>query len=158
MKKIFSLFIVMLGILSLSSCATYTKNAPVYGIGGNNINTYVKANLDLANAQKVEASVEQKYVLWFIPLIFNGNKTLVSSNRYGHLSKVEGLALYRAQQNGNCDIILEPQFTTESHSFFFGIWRTYNTKVTGWGCNIKGLEEDNLSSGTVVRSAYPSLF
>lgn len=158
MKKILSLILVIVGILSLSSCATFTKNAPIYGIGGNNINTYVKANLDLANAKKVEATVEQKYVLWCLPLIFNGNKTLVSSNRYGRLSKVEGLALYRAQQNGNCDIILEPQFTTESHSFFFGIWRTYKTQVTGWGCNIKGLEEDNIVSGAYSHSTSPKLF
>lgn len=158
MKKILTLILVLAGILSLSSCATYTKNAPVYGIGGNNINTYVKANLDLANAKKVEATVEQKYVLGFIPLIFNGNKTLVSSNRYGRLSKVEGLALYRAKQDGNCDIILEPQFTTESHCFFLGLWRTYKTQVTGWGCNIKGLEEDKYPSESYSHSTSPRLF
>ena len=68
-------------------CATYQKTAPVMGVQSNNINTYVAADLDYANAKKVEATINTKTALWIIPLIKNGKKTFKSSNRYSGLSK-----------------------------------------------------------------------
>ena len=50
--------------------------------------------------------------------------------------------LYRAKENANVDIILEPEFETEKHSWFLGLYRTSSTKVKGWGVNIKGIKYD----------------
>ncbi len=126
----------------LASCASYQKTAPVMGVQSNNINTYVAADLDYANAKKVEAAVTSKTVLGFIQLVKNGNKTLKSSNRYNRLTKSESQALYRAKENSGVDIILEPEFEKEKHSWFFGIYKTSTTKVKGWGINVKGIKED----------------
>ena len=127
----------------LASCASYQKTAPIMGVQSNNINTYVAADLDYANAKKVEATLNKKTVLWFIPLVRNGNKTFKSSNRYSSLSKTESQALYLAKQNSGVDIILEPEFEKEKHSWFFGIFETSSTKVKGWGINVKGIKEDS---------------
>lgn len=114
----------------------------IMSLGNNNINTYVEADLDYANAKKVQASVNTATLFGFIQLERNGNKTLKSANRYKGLSKREAQALYRAKENADVDIILEPEFETEKHSWFFGAYRTSSTKVKGWGVNIKGIQKD----------------
>ena len=141
MKKTIGL--MGLGTMLLASCASYQKTAPLMGIQSNNINTYVAADLDYANAKKVEATLNTKTALWFIPLVKNGNKTYKCSNRYSYLSKNEARALYLAKQNSGVDIILEPEFEKEKHSWFFGIFRTVTTKVKGWGINVMGIKEDS---------------
>ena len=77
-------------------------------LGNNNINTYVEAELDYENAKKVQASVNTATLFGFIQLERNGNKTLKSANRYKGLTKREAQALYRAKENADVDIILEP--------------------------------------------------
>lgn len=150
MKKLASLFASALVVLAMSSCATYQKSAPVLSVQGNNINTYVAADLDYEGAKKVEGIVESKSFCG-IQLVRNGNKQLNSTNRYRGLSKTEKQALYRAKQNGNVDIILEPEFETETHKYFFGAYRTKRTVVKGWGVNVKGIKEDKSRSNVQVQ-------
>lgn len=144
MKKLTFLSAACAGLLtmSFSSCAMYQKEAAIMSLGNNNINTYVEADLDYANAKKVQASVNTATLFGFIQLKRNGNKTLKSANRYKGLSKPEGQALYRAKENADVDVILEPEFEKEKHSWFFGAYRTTLTKVKGWGVNIKGIKRD----------------
>lgn len=127
--------------LLVTSCASYEKTAPVMGINSNSIKTYVEADLDYANAKKVEGTVETSSFLG-IPLVHNGCKLLKSSNRYKGLDKREAQALYRAKESSNVDIILEPEFEKEKHSYFFGAYKTSTIKVKGWGVNIKGIKKD----------------
>lgn len=140
MKKSMVLGAFVASVL-FTSCASYQKTAPVMGIVNANVNAYVEADLDYANAKKVEGTLETKSFLG-IPLKRNGNKTLKSSNRYKGLSKRESQALYRAKEAGNVDVILEPEFEKESHSYFFGAYRKTSTKVKGWGVNVKGFKKD----------------
>lgn len=144
MKKssFFSLVCAGLIAASISSCASYQKEAAIMSLGNNNINTYVEADLDYANAKKVQGSVNTATLFGFIQLERNGNKTLKSANRYKGLSKREAQALYRAKENADVDIILEPEFETEKHSWFFGAYKKTSTKVKGWGVNIKGIKQD----------------
>lgn len=133
------------GILAVScftSCASYQKEAAIMSLGSNNINTYVEADLDYDNAKRVEGQVHTSTLFGFIQLEQNGNKLLKSANRYKGLSKRESQALYRAKENSNVDVILEPEFESEKHSWFLGAYKTTNTKVKGWGVNIKGIKED----------------
>lgn len=136
--------VICAGLLAMSftSCATYQKEAAIMTLGNGNINTYVEADLDYANARKVEASVNTATLLGFIQLERNGNKMLKSANRYKGLTKRESQALYRAKENADVDIILEPEFEIEKHSWFFGAYRTSSTRVKGWGVNIKGIQRD----------------
>ena len=112
------------------------------GLHSNNVNTYVAADLDYANAKKVEATVQKKTLFWIIPLIKNGDKTLMTSNRYASFNKTERQALYRAKKDAGVDIILDPEFEKESHSWFLGIFKKKTVKVKGWGINVKGFKED----------------
>lgn len=149
MKNLVKLTIVAIIAVSFASCASYQKQAPIMGINGNCINTYVAADLDYENAKKVEGRIENKTLFGFISLVRNGNKTLKSTNRYRYLNKAEAQALYRAKELNNVDIILEPEFETEKHSWFFGAYKTRKVVVKGWGINIKGIKEDKVTNGTI---------
>lgn len=127
--------------LLMTSCASYEKTAPIMGVTGNTINTYVEADLDYEHAKKVEGVIETASFLG-ISLTRNHCKLLKSSNRYKGLDKREAQALYRAKESGNVDIILEPEFEKEKHSYFFGAYKTGSVKVKGWGVNIKGIKKD----------------
>ncbi len=139
MKKIFILVFII--AMMVTSCASYQKTAPMMGVEGTRINTYVAADLDYQNAVKVEGEVKTKHFLCF-PLSRNGHKYLTSTNRYRGLSDVEKQVLYRAKENSGKDIILDPQFEIEKHRWFFGAYRTSKTKVVGWGIDVKGIKED----------------
>lgn len=128
--------------MAFTSCAHYTVDAPVMAIAGNSINTYVAADLDYKNAKRISADVETKKLFGFINLSRNGDKQLTNTNRYKGLTKPERQALYRAKVNNNVDIIMEPEFTTEKHSWFFGAYKTRKVSVKGWGVNMKGIKED----------------
>jgi len=128
-------------VMGVSSCATYQKEAAVMSLGSH-LNTYVEADIDYASAKPVQASVNTATLLGFIQLERNGKKYLHSANRYKGLTKRQSQALYRAKENSNVDIILEPEFESEKHSWFFGLYKKTSTKVKGWGVNIKGIKED----------------
>lgn len=143
-----NVFMIACAAVLLSSCASYQQTAPVMGIGGNSINTHVAAELDYKNVKKVEGTVETQTLFGF-NLIRNGNKTLKNNNRYKGLNKRESQALYKAKTEADVDIILEPEFVTEKHSWFLGIYKTSKTKVKGWGINIKRFREGNVTNGNV---------
>ncbi|MCF0199546.1 MAG: hypothetical protein HUK02_09525 [Bacteroidaceae bacterium] len=138
MKKIF--YVILVSSL-LASCASYTKSGPMMGVQSSSINTYVAADFDYENAKRVEGTVVSKKLLG-IPLVKNGKRYYTASNRYGKFDKYEQRALYRAKETGDVDVILEPNFETESHCYFFGLFKTYKVKVSAWGMNYKGLKED----------------
>lgn len=141
-NKIMSAMCAGVLLASLTSCASYQKEAAIMSLGNNHINTYVEADLDYANARKVEGTVNTKTLFGFIQLERNGNKLLKSANRYKGLSKRESQALYRAKESSSVDVILEPEFESEKHKWFFGAYTTTSTKVKGWGVNIKGIKRD----------------
>ena len=136
--------LVVAGLFSLgfASCAHYTVDAPLMGITNNSINTYVAADIDYKGAKKVSAEVENQILLGVFRLSRNGDKQLTNPNRYKGLTKTQRQALYRAKVNNNVDIIMEPEFSTEKHSWFFGAYKTRKVSVTGWGVNMRGIKED----------------
>ena len=113
------------------------------GIANNSINTYVEADLDYSGAKKVLAEVEKRKLFAIFNLTHNGDKQLRNPTRYRSLTKMERQALYRAKMDNNVDIIMEPEFTTEKHSYFFGAYKTWNVSVTGWGVKMKGIKKDD---------------
>lgn len=128
-------------VISMQSCASYTNGAAVKTMSGNLI-TNVAADIDYNSQKRVSATVESKKLFGFISLSRNGNKQLNTTNAYRGLSKAEKQALYRAKENSGADLIIEPEFTTENHSWFFGAYTTKKVSVNGWGVKMKGIKED----------------
>lgn len=133
---------VALSAMMMTSCATYQKSGPIMGVQSTNVNTYVAADFDYANAKRIEGEVTQKTLLGFIPLVRNGKRYYTPSNKYRGLSVVEQQALYRAKETGAVDVVMEPNFESEKHVYCFGLFKKSTTKVTAWGLNYKGLKED----------------
>lgn len=140
MKKGYVCSLVFSGLM-FASCASYQQTAPILGLGNNAINTYVAADIDYQSAKKVTATIETHTVFGF-NVIRNGNKTLKSSNHYRGIKKRESQALYKAKTESGVDMILDPEFECEKHSYFFGLFRKSRTTVNGWGVMLKGIKED----------------
>lgn len=126
---------------AMTSCASYQKTAPLMGVTNNSINTYAAADIDYESAQRVTAEINTQ-TIFGIPLIKNGNRTLKSTTRYRNIGKREAQALYLAKEQSGADIILEPEFEKEKHSWFFGAFKKSKTIVKGWGVKVKGIKED----------------
>jgi len=140
MKKTLLGFAVAIAIISFSSCASYTTTAPMQRISDNAISTYAEADIDYSSAKRVTATIETGSVFG-IATVTNANKQLKSSNHYGHLTKREAQALYKAKKENDVDLILDPEFESEKHRFFFGAIRNGKTTVTGWGVKVKGIKD-----------------
>ncbi|MDD6889689.1 MAG: hypothetical protein PUD39_05465 [Bacteroidales bacterium] len=141
MKKIFQFLMVCVVILGMASCSSVKQTAPVMAIGGNNITTNVKADIDYDGIKKIQGTASSTRILWIFKHTPNGGKEIKANNRYRGLSSTENVALFRAKQSADVDLILEPQFETQSKSYFFGIYKKTVVKATGWGANIKGFVE-----------------
>lgn len=143
MRKLGHLLATAICAIAFTSCASLQKTAPTMGITSTSLNTYAAADIDYESAKRVEGTVETK-TIFGISMIRNGNKTLKSTTRYRGFSKREQQAMFRAKEQGNVDLILEPQFEIEKHSWFFGLVKSSITTVKGWGVKIKGIKEDKL--------------
>lgn len=141
MKNFFKLFAAALVLVAATSCTSTKQTAPVMAIGGNNIVTNVKADLDYKGAKKINGTATTHRVLWIFSNTSNGNKQLKSNNKYKGLNKTESVALYRAKTAADVDIVLEPEFETTTSTYFLGIYKKTNVKMTGWGVNIKGFSD-----------------
>ena len=109
--KTVNYFLIGIALLAIASCASYSQTAPLVGISTNDIKVNVVADLDMANAKTVAATVTARKLFWIIPLSRNGQK-VIRNPRYGSLSKLEGLAFYAFRQeiiiddfSDNCIII-----------------------------------------------------
>lgn len=144
--KAVKLFFVAIIAVAFASCASYHQTAPILKMQRNSVRASVEANLDLKNAKKVSATIEQTTILGIFNTVRNGNKLLSNSNNNesalfgGEFTKAERQALYKAKEQAGVDVILMPEFTTEKHSYFFGLYKTSKVKLNGWGTNITGLQ------------------
>lgn len=139
MKKILVSLAFAAAVMAMQSCASYTNSAAVKTMSPTLI-TNVEADIDYASQKKVSATVESQKLFGFISLSRNGNKLMYSSNNYRGLTKAERQALYRAKENSGADLIIEPEFTTESHSYCLGLYKTKKVTVNGWGVKMKGIK------------------
>lgn len=149
MKAILRMLFAACLVAMMASCSSVKQTAPVMAIGGNNITTNVKANIDYAGIKKIKGEASTTRVLWIFKHTPNGGKKISANNRYKGLSNTENVALYRAKTAADCDIVLEPQFETYTRSYFFGIYKKTEVKVKGWGANIKSFEEGNVPNDVV---------
>jgi hypothetical protein len=140
--KTINFFLIVIALLTFSSCAYYSQTAPITGIDPDGVKVNVVADLDLENAKTVTATVKTKKILGFINLVFNENK-YIRSPRYRGFSEAEGLALYRAKNEADVDVILDPEFEYERHCWFFGVYKTKTTTLRGLGVKIKGYHKQD---------------
>lgn len=128
-------------MLMAVSCTSLRSTAPVMAVGSNNIITNVKADLDYEGIKKINGEATTHRILWIFGHTPGGNKQISANNKYKGLNKAERTALYRAKNAADVDMVLEPEFDTETKSYFFGIYKKTKVKVKAWGANIKGFED-----------------
>lgn len=150
MKKLFKLLAIAIVMVMAVSCTSVRSTAPVMAVGSNNIITNVKADLDYAGIKKINGEATTHRVLWIFGHTPGGNKQITANNKYKGLNKAERTALYRAKNAGDVDMVLEPEFDTETKSYFFGIYKKTKVKVKAWGANIKGFQDGTPATNETV--------
>ena len=158
MKKFIKMISVAAMVVLFASCTSVKETAPVMAIGGNNIHTNIKADIDYKGVKKISGSATTTRVLWIFNHTANGNKQIKANNKYKGLNKAEAVALYRAKNGADVDMVLEPEFETETKSYFFGIFKRTKVNMTGWGANIKGFKEYELLPNSTVGFSSNGLF
>ena len=130
MKHFLFSLICVISVLAFSSCASYRTSAPIVGYDSYGIRADVQAELDPASLKDVSVTMKKNYIFWIIPMNFSKDKTLLSANHYPIASNpfsligdLQGKALYKAKINNSADLILNPEFEIERHSWFLGFLR-----------------------------------
>lgn len=134
-------------MLSVCSCSTLTKTANVaFGTNGDVVINPITANVDLENAVPVEGNSKSVYI--GLLRLSGGRKYVDIAGRpqvFGILdtpeTRVKSSALYDALTKADCDLLLSPLYTTSVKNHLFGIIKVYDTKVKGFGANIKDLNQ-----------------
>ncbi len=123
----------------LTSCASYTQTGSVVE-SDIDVESNVEMVLDLQNAKKVSATVKRNTVFGFSTTDYKTVLDDGTSALFGGKAKIKKQALAKAKIESNVDVILEPEYTTESHSYFFGLIKNKICTVKGYGVNIKGFK------------------
>lgn len=58
-------------------------------------------------------------------------------------NKAQSCAMLQAVEQGNYDMIVNPQYKNVVHKWFFGLVRRYDVTLTGYGARIKKLYQHN---------------
>lgn len=134
--------LMMAGLVVLATgCKSIRQTGAVMEYGDEPVRTYVKANLDVDNVTPVEGKVNFAWVFGIRTKggggTFTGHK--LQSNKY---SKAESRVLYDVMSKSGADVILNPKFYEEKHSWCFGLYRTKIIKVKGYAAKIKNFENE----------------
>ena len=133
---------MMAGLMILAmGCKSVRQTGAVFEYGNEPVRTYVKANLDLENATPVEGKVDFAYFLGIRTKGGGGTFTGKQLNSHKY-STAESRVLYNVMSQSGADVILNPKFYEEKHSWCFGLYRTKTIKVKGYATKIKNFEND----------------
>lgn len=140
------LIAVCFGAAILTSCSTLTKTANVAnGVNTDVIINPIVANVDMDNAVEVQGSASSTYLLFL--QISGGRKTVETPNSSAlpflmdRVGKVKNAAIYNALSEQSFDIIAHPRYTTVVTTHLFGLIKTYQVDVVGYGANISEFKQ-----------------
>jgi hypothetical protein len=147
MKTIFKMAMcIMFAFVALSSCTTQRRTAISAPMSYNEIHTQaIMANLDVSSSKKVQSTVS---VTYFMGIKTNGGRDYAELNDKGksmfggRAKKVRALAIAKALETGNYDMILNPQYITNVYKGLFV--SKYTVTMTGYGVKIKEFYQGNL--------------
>lgn len=130
-----------------TGCASYHQTGDVVN-SDIVIKSHVNMVLDLENAKPVSATVKRNTAFGISSTNYRTTLDDGTSAVFGSgMSKLKKRALAKAKIEGNVDVILEPEYTTESHSYFFGLFKKKICTVKGYGVNVKGFKEASALPG-----------
>lgn len=146
MKKLKLFAAAGLTLLLMSSCSSTSKSGIIAPMDARMVpSKEIKADLDLDGETQVTGNSTMWYFLGF--RVTGGNKYF--ENLYekrsllgGRTSKAQSCAMYDALEKGDYDMIVNPQYINETHSFLFGLIKRYDVLVKGYGAKIKKVYQE----------------
>ena len=134
-------------MLSFSSCASSSQTGIIAPFAYTEVKpNEIRAELDVSENNRVEAKVRQWYVAGIRVSGGRGYYEDKSEHRsmFGkRANKAQSCAMLQAVEQGNYDMIVNPQYKNVVHKWFFGLVRRYDVTLTGYGARIKKLYQHN---------------
>ena len=133
-------------VVLMSSCASTSRTGVIAPMEAEVIPVKeIKADIDLNGNQQVTGNAKQWYVAGI--RVSGGNTYFenLSEKRSmfgGRTSKAQASAMYDALQDGGYDMLVNPQYVNNIHSYFFGLVKRYDVTVKDYGAKIKSVHQE----------------
>jgi hypothetical protein len=126
------------------SCATISKTGLAAPIAYSEVvPDLMKAEFDFNLEQKKTGRASAWYLLNFWKVAGDSRFSEVkgaetNASIFGNrVAKVKSAAIYNALQGTNADMIIAPQYDTETVSYLFGLLKSYKVTVKGYEATLK---------------------
>lgn len=149
MKNVIKFMAFAAVVLFMASCSSYTKTGVVSPLVGTTVNAEsLKADIDF-NQQKITGESKLTYLFGFIKLS-GGNKLYEDGTTKSvklpfvgsKMSRAKKAAMYDALDGTDYDLVANPQYKNEVHSYLFGLIKNYKSTVNGYGGKIKKIYQE----------------
>lgn len=137
------LFLLAAGCLLITSCVTTNKSGLLVPFAYTEIvPNEIRADIDFEESEKVVGHSTQTYLGTFR---VSGSRSyfinsVAPTSLFGgfpnRIEKVKSSAMYDAMEKGDYDIIANPQYKIVLTTHLFGLIKTYDVKVIGYGARI----------------------
>ena len=141
--------VLFLSTLFLSSCSTYRHSVNVADFGTDAYTDDVYATLIVDKDNKIEGKSKATFIFNFIQIgggkdyaeIQTANAAAGMLGMFGARGeKFKSLALGAATKNTDYDVIVSPRYYSHLTTHLFGLIKTYEVKVVGYGAKIDALD------------------
>jgi hypothetical protein len=148
----------------MSSCSSYGLTGQAAPLAYTDIKPdQIKANFDFNLKEKRIGEAKATYLLGLIRLSGSNKYSDVRGinvqtgpravailgglfTSFNKAEKVKSAAVYNAIKDSDADLIVNPQFETETNSFLFGLLKTYKAKVKTYDAKIKELYQEKVET------------
>jgi hypothetical protein len=164
-RVIYSMVLAIVVLLTTTSCSSYGLTGQAAPLAYTDIKPdQIKVNFDFNLKQKRVGEAKATYFLGLIKLsgdnkysdvkginIQNGNSGLLGGllsfgKSFSKSEKVKSAAVYNAIKDSDVDIIINPQFETQTTPILFGLFKTYKVKVKAYDGKIKDIYQEKLET------------
>ena len=153
MKRIvFSGAIAVISLFSLSSCSTLSRTSASAPFAYTEVHpNEIRADLDFNTSDKIEGTVHVGYL--FGVKVSGGREyaEVLSTNNSKSIfglrgKRIRSMAMAKALEGSDYDMIINPQYETKRNRILFGLWTRYTVTVKGYGKRAKNFKQtDNPS-------------
>ncbi len=148
MKRIvFSGAIAVISLFSLSSCSTLSRTSASAPFAYTEVHpNEIRADLDFNTSDKIEGTVHVGYL--FGVKVSGGREyaEVLSTNNSKSIfglrgKRIRSMAMAKALEGSDYDMIINPQYETKRNRILFGLWTRYTVTVKGYGKKVNSFKK-----------------
>lgn len=146
MKRIvFSGAIAFVSLFLFSSCSTLSRTSASAPFAYTEVHpNEIRADLDFNTSDKIEGTVHVGYLLGVKVSGGREYAEVLSTNNSKSIfglrgKRIRSMAMAKALEGSDYDMIINPQYETRRNRILFGLWTRYTVTVKGYGAKVNRL-------------------